>query len=169
MGHWDWPIWPFYQSINSQIGTPGGPKKAIMGSYWSLLNILGPILGSKFGYLCILKWSEWSLLIPHTLFQPHFILFQPFFGQQRTFISHIDSFWPILGGDLLKAVLWSKSDIFWFFQPNATQIVFFVRVLTPQWRKSGEVSLFFLIGLENWGFRYWCHTLTFGFLGHKGA
>ena len=74
---------------------------------------------------------------------------------------------PHYRGDLLKSVPWSKSELFLVFRPSATQIVFFVRVLIPQWGKSGGASLFFLIGLENLVFQYWCHTLTFGFLGHK--
>ena len=37
-----------------------------------------------------------------------------------------------IGGDLLKSVPWSKSELFLVFRPSATQIVFFVRVLIPQ-------------------------------------
>jgi len=57
----------------------------------------GTSWGPNLGIYVFIKWSEWSLPIPHTLFQPHSILFQPFVGHHRPFIPHIDSFRPILG------------------------------------------------------------------------
>ena len=76
---------------------PRWSQKGYYGVLMVSVENFGTSLGPNLGVYVFLKWSEWSLPIPHTLFQPHSILFQTFFGQQRPFIPHIDSFRPILG------------------------------------------------------------------------